>query len=67
MKGGVMVRIDWRYIKERSDYKDDNSKSRGFSLVEVYDQYDVKTVLKEFYDSMKEPVQIINIKREEII
>jgi hypothetical protein len=23
-------------------------------------------VLKEFYDSMKEPVQIINIRREEI-
>ena len=62
-----MVRIDWRYINERGDYKDDNSKSRGFSLVEVYDQYDVKTVLKEFYESMKEPVQIINIRREEII
>ena len=62
-----MVRIDWRYIEERGDSKDDNSKSRGFSLVEVYDQYDVKTVLKEFYDSMKEPVQIINIRREEII
>ena len=30
-----MVRIDWRYIKERGDYKDDNSKNRGFSLVEV--------------------------------
>ena len=42
-----MVRIDWRYIDERGDYKDDNSKNRGFSLVEVYDQYDVKTVLKE--------------------
>ena len=25
-----MVRIDWRYIKERGDYKDDNSKNRGF-------------------------------------
>ena len=62
-----MVRIDWRYIDERGDYKDDNSKNRGLSLVEVYDQYDVKTVLKEFYDSMKEPVQIINIRREEII
>ena len=62
-----MVRIDWRYIDERCDYKDDNSKNRGFSLVEVYDQYDVKTVLEEFYDSMNEPVQIINIRREEII
>ena len=62
-----MVRIDWRYIDERGDYKDDNSKNRGFSLVEVYDQYDVKTVLEEFYDSMNEPVQIINIRREEII
>ena len=62
-----MVRIDWRYIKERGDYKDARSLNRGFSLVEVYDQYDVKTVLKEFYDSMKEPVQIINIRREEII
>ena len=62
-----MVRIDWRYIDERGDYKDDNSKNRGFSLVEVYDQYDVMTVLKEFYDSMEEPVQIINIRREEII
>ena len=41
-----MVRIDWRYIDERGDYKDDNSKNRGFSLVEVYDQYDVKTVLE---------------------
>ena len=62
-----MVRVDWRYIDERGDYKDDNSKNRGFSLVEVYDQYDVKTVLEEFYDSMNEPVQIINIRREEII
>ena len=62
-----MVRVDWRYIKERGDYNDDESKNRGFSLVEVYDQYDVKTVLKEFYESMNEPVQIINIRREEII
>ena len=62
-----MVRIDWRYIDERGDYKDDCSKNRGFSLVEVDTRYDVKTVLKEFYDSMKEPVQIINIRREEII
>ena len=30
-----MVRIDWRYIKERGDYKEDSSKNRGFSLVEV--------------------------------
>ena len=59
-----MVRIDWRYVKERGDYKDDNSKNRGFSLVEVYDQYDVKTVLESFYESMNEPVQIINIRRE---
>ena len=62
-----MVRIDWRYLKERGDYKDDNSKNRGFSLVEVYDQYDVKTVLESFYEGMKEPVKIINIRREEII
>ena len=62
-----MVRVDWRYLKERGDYKDDESKNRGFSLVEVYDQYDVKTVLEEFYNSMNEPVQIINIRREEII
>ena len=62
-----MVRIDWRYLKERGDYKDDESKNRGFSLVEVYDQYDVKTVLESFYESMKEPVKIINIRREEII
>lgn len=62
-----MVRIDWRYLKERGDYKDDASKNRGFSLVEVYDQYDVKTVLESFYESMEEPVQIINIRREEII
>ena len=61
-----MVRIDWRYIEERGDYKDDNSKNRGFSLVEVYDQYDVKTVLESFYESMKEPVQIINIRQERI-
>ena len=62
-----MVRIDWRYIDERGDYKADETKNRGFSLVEVYDQYDVKTVLESFYESMKEPVQIINIRREEII
>ena len=61
-----MVRIDWRYIKERGDYKDDASKNRGFSLVEVYDQYDVKTVLESFYEDMKEPVQIINIRQERI-
>ena len=61
-----MVRIDWRYLKERGDYKDDTSKNRGFSLVEVDTRYDIKTVLEEFYDSMKEPVQIINIKQERI-
>jgi len=61
-----MVRIDWRYIKERGDYKDDSSKNRGFSLVEVDTRYDIKTVLEEFYDSMTEPVQIINIRQERI-
>ena len=61
-----MVRIEWRYTKERGDYKDDNSKNRGFSLVEVDTRYDIKTVLKDFYDSMKEPVQIINIRQERI-
>jgi len=62
-----VVRIDWRYTKERGDYKDDLSKNRGFSLVEVDQEYDVKTVLESFYESMKEPVQIINIRREERI
>ena len=61
-----MVRIDWRYIKERGDYKDDNSKNRGFSLVEVDTRYDIKTVLESFYESMNEPVQIINIIQERI-
>jgi hypothetical protein len=61
-----MVRIDWRYIKERGDYKDDTSKNRGFSLVEVDTHYDIKTVLEEFYDSMNEPVQIVNIRQERI-
>ena len=61
-----MVRIDWRYLKERGDYKDDHSKNRGFSLVEVDTHYDIKTVLEEFYDSMNEPVQIINIRQERI-
>ena len=59
-----MVRIDWRYIKERGDYKEDNSKNRGFSLVEVDTRYDIKTVLESFYEDMKEPVQIINIRQE---
>jgi len=61
-----MVRIDWRYLKERGDYKDDSSKNRGFSLVEVDTHYDIKTVLEEFYDSMNEPVKIINIRQERI-
>ena len=61
-----MVRIDWRYVKERGDYKEDSSKNRGFSLVEVDTKYDIKTVLEEFYDSMNEPVQIINIRQERI-
>ena len=61
-----MVRIDWRYIKERGDYKEDNSKNRGYSLVEVDTRYDIKTVLKSFYEDMKEPVQIINIRQERI-
>jgi hypothetical protein len=61
-----MVRIDWRYLKERGDYKEDTSKNRGFSLVEVDTHYDIKTVLEEFYDSMNEPVQIINIRQERI-
>ena len=58
--------IDWRYIRERGDYKEDTSKNRGFSLVEVDTHYDIKTVLEEFYDSMNEPVQIINIRQERI-
>ena len=62
-----MVRIDWRYIEERGDYKDNPSKNRGFSLVEVDTRYDIKTVLEEFYASMKEPVKIINITQEEMI
>ena len=61
-----MVRIDWRYLKERGDYKEDTSKNRGFSLVEVDTHYDIKTVLEEFYECMKEPVQIINIRQERI-
>ena len=61
-----MVRIEWRYTKERGDYKDDNSKNRGFSLVEVDTKYDIKTVLESFYESMNEPVQIINIRQERI-
>jgi hypothetical protein len=61
-----MVRIDWRYIRERGDYKEDNSKNRGFSLVEVDTKYDIKTVLESFYESMKEPVKIINIRQERI-
>jgi len=61
-----MVRIEWRYTKERGDYKDDNSKNRGFSLVEVDTRYDIKTVLESFYESMNEPVQIINIRQERI-
>ena len=61
-----MVRIEWRYTKERGDYKDDNSKNRGFSLVEVDTRYDIKTVLESFYEDMKEPVQIINIRQERI-
>jgi hypothetical protein len=61
-----VVRIDWRYIEERGDYKENSSKNRGFSLVVVDTEYDVKTVLESFYESMKEPVQIINIRREEI-
>jgi len=61
-----MVRIDWRYTEERGDYKDDNSKNRGFSLVEVDTKYDIKTVLESFYESMNEPVQIINIRQERI-
>ena len=45
----------------------DESKNRGFSLVEVDQEYDVKTVLESFYDSMNEtPVQIINIRQERI-
>jgi hypothetical protein len=61
-----MVRIDWRYIRERGDYKADTSKNRGFSLVEVDTHYDIKTVLESFYESMKEPVKIINIRQERI-
>ena len=61
-----MVRIDWRYVKERGDYKDDTSKNRGFSLVEVDTHYDIKTVLEEFYECMNEPVQIIKIRQERI-
>jgi|TARA_B100001094_G_scaffold329334_1_gene391834 hypothetical protein len=56
-----MYRIEWRYLNERGDYADDNSKNRGFSLVEVDEEHDMKTTLKEFYASMTEPVQIIDI------
>tara|TARA_B100001057_G_scaffold50867_1_gene45282 strand:- start:310 stop:558 length:249 start_codon:yes stop_codon:yes gene_type:complete len=56
-----MFRIEWRYTKERGDYADDNSKNRGFSLVEVDEEHDMKTTLKEFYASMTEPVKITDI------
>ena len=56
-----MYRIEWRYLNERGDYADDNSKNRGFSLVEADEGHDMKTTLKEFYASMTEPVQIIDI------
>jgi len=62
-----MTRIDWRYIRERGEYKDDLSKNRGFSLVEVHKEYDMESVLESFYECMNEPVKIINIRREEII
>jgi hypothetical protein len=58
-----MVRIDWRYIKERGDYLNDNSKNM---FLEVDHEYSLKTVLESFYDSMTEPVQIINIRSEEM-
>ena len=66
-----MVRIEWRYAKERGDYKEDSSKSRGSTLIDA-DEKDGKVVISDLYDSLesfyeevREPVQIMNIRREE--
>ena len=55
----MTMRIDWRYLDERGPYKDDNSKNRGFTLIDA-DEKDGKVViadlLESFYEDMKEPV-----------
>ena len=66
-----MLRINWRYVKERGDYKEDSSKSRGSTPIDA-DEKDGKVVISDLYDSLesfyeevREPVQIMNIRREE--
>ena len=64
----MTMRIDWRYLDERGPYKDDNSKNRGFTLIDA-DEKDGKVViadlLESFYEDMKEPVKIVKIRKEE--
>ena len=67
-----MVRIEWRYTEERGDYKEDSSKNRGSTLIDA-DEKDGKVVISDLYDSLesfyeevREPVQIMNIRQERI-
>ena len=60
----MSVHIRYRFLKEKGDYLKDENMTRGYTVVESYDQHPFHVVLKEFYKDFKgRGVQIFNILR----
>ena len=60
----MSVHIRYRFLKEKGDYLKDENMTRGYTVVESYDQHPFHVVLKEFYKDFKgRGVQIFNIWR----
>ena len=60
----MSVHIRYRFLKEKGDYLKDENMTRGYTVVESYDQHPFHVVVKEFYKDFKgRGVQIFNIWR----
>ena len=60
----MSVHIRYRFLIEKGDYLKDENMTRGYTVVESYDQHPFHVVLKEFYKDFKgRGVQIFNIWR----
>ena len=60
----MSVHIRYRFLKEKGDYLKDENMTRGYTVVESYDQHTYHFVLKEFNkDFTGRGVQIFNFWR----
>ena len=60
----MSVHIRYRFLKEKGDYLKDENMTRGYTVVESYDQHPFHVVWKEFYKDFKgRGVQLFNIWR----